>query len=401
MTDNAVYYNDAKDWEDWQMEFRKRAEGEDVWQYIEPTSDLPWPQEPTPPNIADYQSNTIHANTESNSSGRSGRSQTTGSAVPQGLGDLSDAGRLSFQQHWNEYTVAIRRYETIKKSLRTLREWVLKTVNKSIQKTDLPPNGNLNKWYAILAQSGEEYASHRMEDARIAFKNHLRSAPKKEAGLEKWIVRWKELMAEGQRQGVPETTEPRAWALDFVNAVEETAPLWASNYRLNKLDAVNNREVSYREVATNLLREIANRRNRSAVPRGSYKAGFLTLHGKQADQDDTDQDDRDTQPPEPANLRGKAGSKGSSSGRGGKKTDQKRKRKESDAETESGRRCKACLAPGHSISSCFYVFPEKAPEGFRFNEAAARFVKIQIESDTAIKEEVNRLSKKAKLESDD
>ncbi|EEU33463.1 uncharacterized protein NECHADRAFT_89464 [Fusarium vanettenii 77-13-4] len=178
MTDNAVYYNDAKDWEDWQMEFRKRAEGEDVWQYIEPTSDLPWPQEPTPPNIADYYSR----------------------------------------------------------------------------------------------RSGEEYASHRMEDARIAFKNYLRSAPKKEAGLEKWIVRWKELMAE----------------------VEETAPLWASNYRLNKLDAVNNREVSYREVATNLLREIANRRNRSAVPRGSYKAGFLTLHGQQANQDDIDQDDRDT-----------------------------------------------------------------------------------------------------------
>jgi hypothetical protein len=54
--------------------------------------------------------------------------------------------------------------------------------------------------------------------------------------------------------------------------------------------------------------------------------------------------------------------------------------------------CRACTAPGHDLTDCFYVFPNKAAEGIQPNEQTQRLVDRIIELDSVLEEEIARIN---------
>ncbi|RYP16544.1 hypothetical protein DL767_010169 [Monosporascus sp. MG133] len=156
---SSVIYKGPKDWDRFKGEFQSRAYALDIWDYIDPDQDIPWPD-------------------------------------------------------FTAYTYKDRKYESFRK--------------------------NLREWYAKLAESGKVYDSRLMINTQREYRERLRQASKSAKKLDEWIVKWQEIMAQGQRHGVPETKTAIIWVNDLCTALAPIAETWTTTFQMVNKKEINN-----------------------------------------------------------------------------------------------------------------------------------------------------------------
>jgi hypothetical protein len=104
----------------------------------------------------------------------------------------------------------------------------------------------------------------------------------------------------------------------------------------------------------------------------------------------------DTAPPRSSDYRGQRSSKGPT--QGGSGAPRKRKTESVNADSHN-QRCPACERGVHSVTNCFYVFPEKAEKWFTPNDGIRKYVQYQLENNPDLQQyaKSKRIRSQAKI----
>jgi hypothetical protein len=152
--------------------------------------------------------------------------------------------------------------------------------------------------------------------------------------------------------------------------------MWAVSFRHAQKQAIADGSLTFREVGNDLRQELAAHSSQKPVraSKGAFAATYdgTKDHGSEIGDAHTAEDHI---PP----RRGATGSRG---GRGGKK------RAQQDQRSAEG--CPACEMP-HALAQCYYVFPEKAYQGFTPREHVKKRVEEALENDTDLQAQVRAL----------
>ncbi|RYO83460.1 hypothetical protein DL764_009458 [Monosporascus ibericus] len=198
---SLVIYKGPKDWDRFKGEFQSRAYAFDIWDFIDPDQDDPWPTRPKEPEISSYPKKLVRQMTT-----RAASSSTEGTVQvekvdltghPTNTLKMITEGKQAYTQDFAAYTYKDRKYETFRKSVSELTKWVLESVSPAIKKTSLFPGKNLREWYAKLAESGKVYDTRLLINTQREYRERLKQASKSGKRLDEWIVRWQKIMAQG------------------------------------------------------------------------------------------------------------------------------------------------------------------------------------------------------------
>ncbi|RYP87917.1 hypothetical protein DL769_000369 [Monosporascus sp. CRB-8-3] len=300
---SPVIYNGPKDWDRFKGEFQARACALDIWDYIDPDQSLPWPVRPTEPDITSYPKRRLRPQTCTNtpsSEGTLSLEEVDHTSQPASTLEMTTEGRQAYNQDFTAYTYKDRKYDTFRKSNNDLTKWVLESMSPAVKETSLLPGKNLREWYAKLAESGKVYDSRLLINTQREYRERLKQASKSARKLDEWIVRWQDIMAQGQRHGVPETKTTIVWVNDLCTALAPIVGTWTTTFQMVKKSEIDNGTISYQEVAANLLDHWTMTHPQPISK--NVKAAFPTFHGTPADpldQDDPDQEETKDINPQP------------------------------------------------------------------------------------------------------
>ncbi|KAF9761293.1 hypothetical protein IL306_003874, partial [Fusarium sp. DS 682] len=150
----------------------KLAHAYDLWQYIDPSDRVRWPQRPELPEIRDYPR---EADPDDPDSG----TMTPGSdyVPPRRIGELTAEGRAEYEHDLRIYSLKETTYRETKKQEQKLVEFVLKTVSATYQKTSCVTGDRLDKWYQELRRSGVVYNERLRPEARDKYHKAVHRDP--------------------------------------------------------------------------------------------------------------------------------------------------------------------------------------------------------------------------------
>ncbi|RYP45703.1 hypothetical protein DL768_008002 [Monosporascus sp. mg162] len=297
---SSIIYKGPKDWDRFKGEFQSRAYALDIWDYIDPDQDNPWPVRPTEPDITSYPKRRLRQTTRATSSSSEGTIQVEEvdrTGHPTSIREMTTEGKQAYTLDFTVYTYEDRKYENFRKNINDLTKWVLESVSPAIKETSLLPGKNLREWYASLAESGKVYDSRLLINTQREYRERLKQASKSAQKLDEWIVKWQEIMAQGQRHGVPETKMTIVWVNDLCTALAPIFGTWTTIFQMVKKTEIHDGTISYQEVAADLL-NYWNMTYPQPTSR-NVKAAFPTFHGTPADptdQDDPDQGETNSRP---------------------------------------------------------------------------------------------------------
>ncbi|KAL9567430.1 hypothetical protein ACKAV7_008380 [Fusarium commune] len=398
--ERTISYASPEDWDSWSNEFKKLAHAYDLWQYIDPTDRIRWPQRPELPEIRDYPR---QADPDDPDSG----TMTPGSdyVPPRRIGELTSEGRAEYEHDIRIYSLKETAYRETKKQEQKLVEFVLKTVSATYQKTSCVTGDRLDKWYQELRRSGVVYNERLRPEARDKYHKAVHTAPKINK-LNEWVTEWETTMAEAISKKVPDALDAQCWAEDLNRAMYHVLPSWASTFRQHRRPQILNNSLNYREVAADIRYE-AKMANASGRPSGIKRGAFAATYGAASRNDRPAITDRDNDTIE---VQGDASdwatdetsyahrdTRGQGRGRrargGGRGVSTKRKRAETTVNPNpDGPTCRGCLG-FHNWKGCWYLFPAQKAEGWEPNQAIQRLINDRLKNDTSLVEEVKRLSK--------
>ncbi|PCD22153.1 hypothetical protein AU210_015952 [Fusarium oxysporum f. sp. radicis-cucumerinum] len=247
--ERTISYASPEDWDSWSNEFKKLAHAYDLWQYIDPTDRIRWPQRPELPEIRDYPR---QADPDDPDSG----TMTPGSdyVPPRRIGELTSEGRAEYEHDIRIYSLKETAYRETKKQEQKLVEFVLKTVSATYQKTSCVTGDRLDKWYQELRRSGVVYNERLRPEARDKYHKAVHTAPKINK-LNEWVTEWETTMAEAISKKVPDALDAQCWAEDLNRAMYHVLPSWASTFRQHRRPQILNNSLNYREVAADIRYE--------------------------------------------------------------------------------------------------------------------------------------------------
>ncbi|KAG7423501.1 hypothetical protein Forpi1262_v015424 [Fusarium oxysporum f. sp. raphani] len=266
--ERTISYASPEDWDSWSNEFKKLAHAYDLWQYIDPTDRIRWPQRPELPEIRDYPR---QADPDDPDSG----TMTPGSdyVPPRRIGELTSEGRAEYVHDIRIYSLKETAYRETKKQEQKLVEFVLKTVSATYQKTSCVTGDRLDKWYQELRRSGVVYNERLRPEARDKYHKAVHTAPKINK-LNEWVTEWETTMAEAISKKVPDALDAQCWAEDLNRAMYHVLPSWASTFRQHRRPQILNNSLNYREVAADIRYE-AKMASTSGRPSGIKRGAFI------------------------------------------------------------------------------------------------------------------------------
>ncbi|PCD21183.1 hypothetical protein AU210_015544 [Fusarium oxysporum f. sp. radicis-cucumerinum] len=284
--ERTISYASPEDWDSWSNEFKKLAHAYDLWQYIDPTDRIRWPQRPELPEIRDYPR---QADPDDPDSG----TMTPGSdyVPPRRIGELTSEGRAEYEHDIRIYSLKETAYRETKKQEQKLVEFVLKTVSATYQKTSCVTGDRLDKWYQELRRSGVVYNERLRPEARDKYHKAVHTAPKINK-LNEWVTEWETTMAEAISKKVPDALDAQCWAEDLNRAMYHVLPSWASTFRQHRRPQILNNSLNYREVAADIRYE-AKMANASGRPSGIKRGAFAATYGAASRNDRPAITDRD------------------------------------------------------------------------------------------------------------
>ncbi|KAK8093431.1 hypothetical protein PG997_000116 [Apiospora hydei] len=385
-----TYFKSPDDWDTWGSEFRKKAKALEIWEYIDPERKIDWMSPPRRPLLVDYPQRQGQPNRRSSIHVGGGLASDQEDPPARSITDLTDTGRSSFQLDYTMYTHEAKEYKDHRNKVEKLSDWVLSTVSDMYKKTCCDENNDLDGWYAALREVGKVQDSYQMTEAREVYRASTKPLRNMPRDFNAWVIRWETAMADGIRKGVPETTNSQAWCQDLIFALRPVMENWVTNFQFNRQEDINSGQIEYRKVASDLRvfwKTITRDPPASRVSKGSFatfgEADEEELYGQAVDQGSNDQ--------RGSRSRTNNASKGTpaQSRKDGPKTGTKRKKEQTDQEESE---CGACFG-NHTLSNCFYLFPDKAFQGWRASRPVQRVVEHNLSTHTKLAEKVKRLRK--------
>lgn len=363
------------DWDAWNRQFKAEAQRRSLLDKIEGAEFLTAPQLPKP---IDFQR---QPQTRGSSAGPTG---TTGSVS---ITDLSAEGRTSFQLSLSFYKAEKDLYDAERDALDKLQTWMTKTVTPRYMETCFEYSETVRVWYENLKKQvgTNEYTIKR--EIKDTYKHAIKPLTKSPKDIEVWIANWEQVMAKGSDREILFAKDVDEWFNDFLNAVNTLEPLWTKAYRLTKSEEVEKGTLSYRTLANDFRKAVQASRTDakpSRVAKGSFGPTFAQQHAEE----ETYASDASIKAmprwKRQSNKRTPDSQEAMAAGKG--------KRRHSRAFLPTGRQCRAC-EQRHDFRSCFYLFPNKAPEGFKPKGLVKQRVEENLKNDNSLAEEVKRLRK--------
>jgi hypothetical protein len=188
------------------------------------------------------------------------------------------------------------------------------------------------------------------------------------------------LLAEEKK--VPEALTTHIWTKEFFMAVAPIAEHWAT-FRMTHKMQIEKGLLTFRDVANDFREQMGTIRSTSQkgiVPKVAKGAFGPTYAGHDTPDQGTLGDAQDSAEVASTRRRRSKGPLG-------------KRRMPEEEEMSSSVSCVAC-GLFHSLSKCYYVFPDKAPTWFKENPEIRASVDEQLKDNTSLKEQIQRLKGK-------
>ncbi|KAL1976426.1 hypothetical protein VTN31DRAFT_2708 [Thermomyces dupontii] len=354
-SDADLRLDDSKHWRRWNDAFIFQATDAGLWKFINPrSSDYgQFLEELKIPEFKDYEARPIETTDDLDSNEE---------FVPQSAADLSEYGFKSWRLDCTAYPHRQQRYERQQDKIEGLRKWVRKTVASHWVQSACRPEDGLHVWYRNLRKLvGTRQCEE--EAVRDEYERIIRPT-KKPKDMFEWIQNWERVMTKAKECGLGRVAEASDWYPEFGRAVKALGyGFWYEAQRSRFEDAMEDNTLDYRKVAK-VFRFLLREDGPTDKPRPVVKGAFLAFDGVEATGDESSAEEKT-----------------------------KRKRSSTPPPKNKKRRtgCFACDGIGHKVAKCYYVFPEKAPEDFVFNEELRQAVNERLKSDRKLRQEVERL----------
>ncbi|KAL8366239.1 hypothetical protein RB595_004825 [Gaeumannomyces hyphopodioides] len=398
MSTPKTQYTSPEDWELWSNEFRRKARSHNVWQFIDPSTRQEWPIAPVRPSYSDYPKKGSRQTTRNQSHSQPSGSDTIVvpgshdnddidlSNHPSCISEMTAEGKADYQHDWNTYIFLEKQYDKFRSSILTLTDWVLNTVSETYKLTICHEDKNLAEWYRTLEETGKVHEHRLKGEARDRYRASVKPLTKLPRDFDAWVRQWETAMAYGIQKKVADTLDSQTWAEDLMTALRGVLENWTITFQMTNQTSINNNKLDYRLVAA-ALRDHIRIVNKSTPGTRVTKGAFAAKYGREDDTADNHEPSPDSPTQSmPNNLTGKK--QGNKAYRHPQK---KRKRSEPDTSFNSPT-CQACSG-FHELAQCFYVFPKKAPSGWRKNRVLERLVQDRLKDQT-LEEEIFRITKK-------
>jgi hypothetical protein len=391
---NKIILTNSSTWEDWSERCLGQANMYRLLDHIQGKEELF--TKPLKPSMTDYPQKTRPTMATRSQSqpmqAVEGISEEGETPIVVGFSDLTPDGQKSYQMAWSFYQDDLKTFEKQQDLVAKMKEWMITNISIHFQKTCCKAAQSLPEWYGNLKKSAG--ISRRLEDANARQRYRDALTPPKPKDLAAWADSWEQAMTEAKEKKVVATTRVSEWFEDFLTAVKNVDPLWAKAYGINKDPQVDDETLDFHMVA-NDLRKVAIQSCHAKIATAKIVKGAFgpTFAGEEC------QHGRSEKGPEDADEDNSTGKKGGKSRPGkGKQgnevlSDASRKRKATIGE-EARKVCRACEGIGHWTHRCFYLFPDKVPEGWTPREHLQKLVENNLKEDATLKEEVKRWTKK-------
>jgi hypothetical protein len=356
------------DWDAWEKQFKAEATRRSLLEHIEGTKTfLTAPMLPDPRNFnTQVQTSSSSVTLGSSAGGRPGTIS---------ISDLSADGRAHFQLALSFYKAEKDLYDGEREALDKLQTWMTKTVASSYAQTCFDYSDGIKEWYNKLKEQVSMNEHTIKKEIKALYRQAVKPLSKAPKDFEAWITNWEQVMAKGINRDIPFAKDVDEWFDDFLNAVISVKLSWVEAYRLTKAAEVEDSTLSYRTLANDFRKavKVPGPNARSRIAKGSFGPTFA---GQEAEEM-ADAPDASTQ--------------GKPERRRRTRTQKRRRSRETSIST--GRViCRAC-GQRHDLHICYYLFPSKAPDGFKEREAVRRMVDQNLKEDHSLAEELKRIQK--------
>lgn len=397
-----------EDWGRWDEEFQTKATSLHLWGVIDPDSDEALLEKPDRPEFGDYYRRIPARTTESESqTGRQTRHHSSHTlsqpstadpiiALPEtidinhrarNLSELTADDRAAFMFEWRIYEQDYREYKEQETNSEKLKAWVTDTVDYGLRQSSCLPMWDLRKWYNNLKRSvgaterEQQTAARRKYQAATA---PLTKVPKDFAG---WITTWEMATNHALVRRTGGVEDPNTWFDDLTKAIQPILASWVAIYAGIYKEKLEEKTLTIGEVAKDLRKE-AERRNLlqssgkgSRIQKGVFGPTFAG------------------EPPSPTQQGPEVDER--SPGEENQGNNRKRKARQATAPRKKGppardhdTMCRACDG-NHPLAKCYYAFPQNAPDYFHERRLIRDAVEHRINTDTSLRDEINRVRKTA------
>jgi hypothetical protein len=415
---NKIILSNSATWEDWNERCLAQANMYRLLDYIQGKEDLL--PKPTKPSMANYpQKRRPAIATRSNSQSVQEAIQEAAQEAAEEVeasatitptsttiefSDLTSDGQKSYNMAWSFYQDDQKAFEKQLDLIAKMKEWITANVSVHFQKTCCKATQSLPQWYTTLKKAAG--ASKRLEDANARRKYREALNLPKSKDLTAWADRWEQAMTEAKEKKVVATTRVSEWFEDFLTAVKDVDPIWAKAYGITKDPQVDNDSLDFHTVA-NDLRKMASQSfpAMAKIAKGAFGPSFA---GKEYQYGRCEESLEDANEDKTKRKRGHSRpTQGQQNNRllssnarmPDKEVEPVASRKRKATTSEYTRRvCRGC-GGYHLTQNCFYLFPDKAPEGWTPRPRFQKLTEDNLKEDPTLKAEIQRWTKtKAKDE---
>jgi hypothetical protein len=255
---NSVRYDYPKDWVNWSREFRIKARSLNLWIYIEPDKNIPWPEQPVAPHIANYPKKIVRTETRSSSASRTTATpapeEVDHETAPKSVGEMTGEGKSNYQLDLSYYSLMTKEFKDYRTNLDKMVDWITSTTSPLIRKTCCKEDMTIDEWYLEFQQTGSAYERDRIADARTKYQAAIKPLSKLPRKFNEWLNEWESAMAEGQDVDLSDTMKARFWAPDLARAVRDALGVWSTTFLETNEDKIKEDKLNYQEVVAKLLR---------------------------------------------------------------------------------------------------------------------------------------------------
>ncbi|KAM7212508.1 hypothetical protein V8F06_012130 [Rhypophila decipiens] len=432
-----VFFNGPEDWPEWSLTFKRRAVDADIWKYLE----TKWPTAPKIPQYAQFEAkprpeeqqprqeprNPSPARTRAahgiavpsrsktprrNYALITGRSHTEdeededddgenddgenneheseeveNSRLPTPrqiqLSDLTENGRMNYQDAMTRYRIKERQWETIQKDKKALSAWLFDTVHKDY--LHLFEYKELEEIYSELEIVSKPF------ETRIGEQTSIKRFERK-MGL--WISLWQKSIKDATKYDLIDIYTPAAWCAHLRKALSEITEgkAWVMGEFTILEGRIKRGNLDHNSLAATMQSRISG--SPKAEP-GRINAGFNTLGGYE----ERGKKEKDSN----KKKRGNEGSRHDNQDQERDRSTRGTPRNNNKKQRTDGITCDLCLAIGHSLDRCYYMYPENDPDlpdwwCNRLDTSQSRFIKKMLEKDADLADRVKKAREKRRMD---
>lgn len=405
-SDSKVILKTPDDWDSFEKHLHREAESLELLDYLFEKKELI--SEPIMPIMENYKKpRQASADTQQTIAGDSTSQLSTEEVTT--FGSLSDKAQRAYQFDYSIYQDQRKEYKHERQAVKKLRDWILSATEKYYSDTACEPNEDPRTWYKNLKQSAGLEETLVLDNVHRAYQTATKPLKKQPKDFEIWITTWERAMDKAKKKELPEVARPETWFRDFLNALAVIKPSWVESFRMLHRRNVLTGTLTYRDVANELRTSVREEMKPERVKAGPFAHGsFLTDVVSQTQQSQMNKEhtaivdasfgvataagqkgptfagkggDHHTQADAQGDERHSTKAKGRSSS----------KRRNTDAESTVSNVCRGCGQRGHVYTECYYLIPERAPARFIPRREVQAYVKVVLEDNTVLAEEIARI----------